>query len=94
MADSETAAAAAPTVTLATPGYDHRFPHTNQAKHCWANYNMWVRCRMDHGAEAETCQPFKKTYRSLCPDFWSKKWDEQVEKGTYPVSFERKAASH
>eukprot|EP00030_Apusomonadida_sp_AF-17_P007552 a841793_127.p3 GENE.a841793_127~~a841793_127.p3 ORF type:complete len:100 (+),score=25.20 a841793_127:36-302(+) len=86
--------AEAPKVVIESAPFDYRFPHTNQAKNCWANFNMAVRCRMDNGVDHPTCLPFKKTYRSLCPDAWVKKWEEQLAAGTYPVAFTKTAAGH
>ncbi|KAJ3258196.1 Cytochrome c oxidase subunit 6B [Boothiomyces macroporosus] len=66
---------------LSTPGFDARFPNTNQ-------------CVNARGEEYAPCQQFKKTFTSLCPVNWVEKWDTQRENGVFPALVEKKEAHH
>lgn len=30
------------------------------------------------------CEYFKRVYSAICPNFWIKRWEEQMEAGTFP----------
>lgn len=64
------ATSGAPEIKLETPGFDARFPNTNQTKNCWQNYIDYHKCVKAKGEVYAPCQQFYRTYRSLCPDFW------------------------
>ncbi|XP_059167125.1 uncharacterized protein LOC131949315 [Physella acuta] len=66
------------------PGFDARFPNTNQTRRCWQNYVDYFRCHERYGEEHEPCEYFKKVYKTLCPDFWNEQWDDQRENNTFP----------
>lgn len=69
---------------VGTPGFDARFPNTNQARNCWQNYVDYFRCVDSKGEDYEPCQQFKKVYQSLCPIIWVDSWDEQREGNVFP----------
>ncbi|RSH95111.1 Cytochrome c oxidase subunit 6B [Saitozyma podzolica] len=50
------------------------------------NYVDYHKCVNAKGEDFPPCQQFKRAYRSLCPNEWSGKWDEQIENGTFPAS--------
>ncbi|KAJ3313275.1 Cytochrome c oxidase subunit 6B [Boothiomyces sp. JEL0838] len=79
---------------LSTPGFDARFPNTNQTKNCWQNYTDYYKCVNAKGEEYAPCQQFKKTFTSLCPVNWVEKWDTQRENGVFPALVEKKEAHH
>ena len=57
-------------ITIRTPGFDARFPNTNQAKNCWQNYVDYYRCVEAKGEDFEPCKQFKFAFQSLCPTRW------------------------
>ena len=57
-------------ITIRTPGFDARFPNTNQAKNCWQNYVDYYRCVEAKGDDFEPCKQFKSSFLSLCPTKW------------------------
>ncbi|XP_014672562.1 PREDICTED: cytochrome c oxidase subunit 6B1-like [Priapulus caudatus] len=70
-------------VELKTAPFDARFPNQNQTRNCWQNYVDFHRCVKAKGDDYEPCQYFKRVYRSLCPNAWVDKWDEQREEGSF-----------
>ncbi|PVU94554.1 hypothetical protein BB561_002459 [Smittium simulii] len=70
---------------LETPGYDGRFPQINSTKRCWQNYVDYHRCINLKGEDYAPCKQFYRTFRSLCPDEWTERWDEQRDEGKFPV---------
>jgi len=73
---------------LQTAGFDARFPNCNQTKHCWQNYIDFHKCVNAKGEDFAPCKQFKRAYKSLCPNEWTGRWDEQVEAGTFPSSLD------
>ncbi|XP_074647495.1 cytochrome c oxidase subunit 6B1-like isoform X2 [Tubulanus polymorphus] len=73
-----------PQYIMKTPPFDTRFPNQNQTRNCWQNYVDYHRCHKIKGDDHEPCEYFKRVYRSLCPNAWHEKWDEQREEGTFP----------
>ena len=74
-------------VKIETPGFDARFPNTNQTKNCWQNYVDFHKCtkaKERSNESAEPCQWFAKRFRSFCPSAWVSDWDDQREEGTFP----------
>ncbi|KAK3248622.1 cytochrome c oxidase subunit 6B2 [Cymbomonas tetramitiformis] len=67
-------------IKIGTAKFDPRFPTTNQAKHCYTRYNEFHKCEAEAGAD---CEKFGKAYRSICPQEWVLKWNEQREEGTW-----------
>ncbi|XP_067133499.1 cytochrome c oxidase subunit 6B2 [Centruroides vittatus] len=67
-----------------TPPFDPRFPNQNQTKNCYQNFLDYHRCRKIKGTDYEPCEYFKRVYKSLCPNAWIAKWDEQIEEGRFP----------
>ncbi|ODV90092.1 hypothetical protein CANCADRAFT_23961, partial [Tortispora caseinolytica NRRL Y-17796] len=57
-----------------------RFPLINQSRHCWQSFVDYHRCINNRGEDFEPCKQFYYTYKSLCPDAWTEKWNEQVRK--------------
>ena len=54
-------------------------------RNCWQNYVDFHRCQKVKGDGYEPCQYFYHVYRDICPTEWVEKWNEQREKGTFPV---------
>ena len=48
--------------------YDHRFPSTNQARHCYTRYNEFHKCAAEKSEDE--CHFYQKAYRSVCPSDW------------------------
>jgi len=69
---------------LETVPFDPRFPNTNQTKHCYVSFLDYQRCIKLRGEDYAPCEYFKRAYSSLCPNAWVAKWNEQLEKGTFP----------
>eukprot|EP00250_Pteridium_aquilinum_P035722 c9864_g1_i1 orf=101-361(+) len=69
---------------IKTAPMDFRFPTTNQAKHCFTRYIEYHKCVRAKGDEAASeCDKYARYYRSLCPNEWVEKWNEQRESGTF-----------
>ncbi|KAJ1308015.1 hypothetical protein OPQ81_002086 [Rhizoctonia solani] len=73
---------------LQTAGFDARFPNCNQSKHCFQNYIDYHKCIAAKGEDFAPCKQFYRAYRSLCPNDWVSRFDEQRENGTFPTSLE------
>jgi len=73
-----------PEIKIETAPADFRFPTTNQTRHCFTRYIEYHRCIQAKGEEAEECNKYAKYYRSLCPNEWIERWNEQREEGTFP----------
>ncbi|XP_073426639.1 cytochrome c oxidase subunit 6B1 [Dendrobates tinctorius] len=70
-----------------TAPFDARFPNQNQTKHCVQNYLDYHRCQKSLNAKGKDpylCEWYHRVYKSMCPNSWVEKWDEQREAGTYP----------
>ncbi|KAE8747029.1 hypothetical protein FOCC_FOCC006285 [Frankliniella occidentalis] len=63
---------------------DSRFPNQNQTRHCYQMYLDYHRCVKKRGEKYEPCNYFQKAYKTICPEFWFEKWDEQIQNGTFP----------
>jgi cytochrome c oxidase subunit 6b len=59
---------------------DLRFPHQNQALHCWNRYNQWLVCEEENQGD---CAPMRQLAASICPSIWTDQWDEQREAGSF-----------
>lgn len=57
-------------IKLQTAKFDARFPNQNQTRNCWTNFRDYHRCTKVKGEDAESCEWFRKTYKSLCPVAW------------------------
>ncbi|CAE6505884.1 unnamed protein product [Rhizoctonia solani] len=71
---------------LQTAGFDARFPNQNQSKHCYQNYIDYHKCINAKGEDFAPCKQFYRAYRSLCPNDWVSRFDEQRENGVFPTS--------
>ncbi|KAG0307724.1 Cytochrome c oxidase subunit 6B [Dissophora globulifera] len=71
-------------IKIETAPFDARFPNTNQSKHCWQAYSDYYKCIDARGEEFTPCKEFRKVFKSICPNEWVSKWDEQREEGTLP----------
>jgi cytochrome c oxidase subunit 6b len=69
---------------LETVPFDPRFPNINQTKHCYVSFLDYHRCIKLRGEDHPPCEYFKRAYTSMCPNSWVSKWQEQLEKGTFP----------
>ncbi|KAK9474561.1 cytochrome c oxidase, subunit VIb [Dipodascopsis tothii] len=83
MSDSEEA----PKIGFITAAFDPRFPNINQTKHCWHNFVDYHRCITAKGEDFAPCKQFQIAYKSICPNPWVEKWNEQVENGNFPAKF-------
>merc|ERR1711879_622445 len=70
---------------LGTIPYDPRFPNQNQTRNCFQNYLDFYRCTNLRGEDYEPCQYFKKSFKTICPNDWIARWDEQREEGRFPA---------
>lgn len=66
-----------PFLPSARPGLTCPYPPSS-----WQNYVDFHKCVNAKGQEFPPCKQFLRTYRSLCPNDWIEKWDEQVESNT------------
>lgn len=73
------------TPLTATIPYDPRFPNQNQTRNCWQNYVDFNRCQKLKGEDYEPCQFFYKNFRTVCPNAWVEKWEDQRAAGTFPA---------
>ncbi|CAG7849102.1 SubName: Full=Probable COX12-cytochrome-c oxidase, subunit VIB {ECO:0000313/EMBL:CCA67044.1} [Serendipita indica DSM 11827] len=73
---------------LQTVGFDARFPNQNQTKHCFQSYIDYHKCINAKGEDFAPCKQFSRAYKSLCPNDWISRFDEQREAGTFPASLE------
>ncbi|KAG0291465.1 Cytochrome c oxidase subunit 6B, partial [Dissophora globulifera] len=64
--------------------FDARFPNTNQSKHCWQAYGDYHKCVDARGEEFTPCKEFHRVFKTLCPNEWVNRWDEQRGEGTIP----------
>lgn len=69
---------------LKTAPYDPRFPNQNQTRYCYSSYIDFHRCKKSQSETSEACQYFKKLYKTMCPNAWVEKWDEQIDAGIFP----------
>ncbi|ODM92115.1 Cytochrome c oxidase subunit 6B2 [Orchesella cincta] len=68
---------------METVPFDPRFPNMNQTKHCYVSFLDYHRCIKARGEDYAPCQYFQRVFRSLCPNAWVAKWEEQIEAGTF-----------
>nr|XP_043890169.1 cytochrome c oxidase subunit 6B1 [Solea senegalensis] len=69
-----------------TAPFDARFPNTNQTRNCYQNYVDYHRCNKAleaKGQDLTPCQWYMRVYKSLCPNSWVSRWDEQIENGSF-----------
>lgn len=71
-----------PEIEVKSAPYDHRFPSTNQARHCYTRYNEFHKCAAEKSEDE--CHFYQKAYRSVCPNDWIERWNEQRDAGTWP----------
>ncbi|KAL8699027.1 MAG: hypothetical protein Q9224_001592 [Gallowayella concinna] len=76
-------------LTVVPIGFDARFPNQNQTKHCWQNYVDYHKCILAKGEDFAPCRQFFLAYRSLCPSAWCERWDDQRDKGKFPVRLDQ-----
>uniref|UniRef100_A0A7N0USP2 Uncharacterized protein n=1 Tax=Kalanchoe fedtschenkoi TaxID=63787 RepID=A0A7N0USP2_KALFE len=55
------------------------------SRHCYTHYLEYQRCRKARGKEAPECRKLAKYYMASCPSELIERWDEQVERGTFPA---------
>jgi len=67
------------------PKFDSRFPNQNQVKNCFVNYVDYQRCMKLKGEDSKDCEYFKQASKSLCPNQWLEKFDEQIQADAFPV---------
>ncbi|XP_023312568.1 cytochrome c oxidase subunit 6b-2-like [Anoplophora glabripennis] len=64
---------------------DPRFQNTNVTNWCFATFVDYHRCRRLLGEENECCEQFAKIFKSICPNDWVSRWEDQLEVGTFPL---------
>ncbi|KAK9806378.1 hypothetical protein WJX72_012189 [[Myrmecia] bisecta] len=74
-------------VEVKSAPYDVRFPSTNQARHCYTRYNEFYKCKGLKDESDPECEFYQKAYRSICPNEWVERWNEQREAGTWPGKY-------
>ncbi|KAF2708420.1 cytochrome c oxidase, subunit VIb [Pleomassaria siparia CBS 279.74] len=89
MSDEETETKPFKFVTGERAGFDARFPNQNQTKHCWQNYVDYHKCILAKGEDFAPCRQFYLAYRSLCPNGWTSRWDDQRENGNFPCKLDQ-----
>lgn len=62
-----------------TVGHNPRFPNQNQTKHCWASYVEVQKCKAEGNEDTAACKEFQAAAKSICPQHWIDRWDEQIE---------------
>ncbi|XP_026207026.1 cytochrome c oxidase subunit 6B1 [Anabas testudineus] len=70
-----------------TAPFDARFPNQNQTRNCWSNYVDYHRCQKAltaKGADTTPCEWYRRVYKSICPNAWIQKWDDQRAEGIFP----------
>ncbi|CAE6443641.1 unnamed protein product [Rhizoctonia solani] len=70
---------------LQTAGFDGK---SHLTKHCYQNYIDYHKCINARGEDFAPCKQFYRAYRSLCPNDWVSRFDEQRESGTFPNSLD------
>jgi cytochrome c oxidase subunit 6b len=68
------------------PKFDPRFPNQNQAKNCFVNYVDYQRCAKLKGEDYKDCDYFKQVAKTLCPEQWLEKYEEQLQNNAFPVN--------
>lgn len=63
---------------------DPRFQNVQTTRYCYTHYVDYHRCQYLLGENDTTCDIFKRTYQSMCPNTWIERWDEQRRKGIFP----------
>ncbi|SPP89890.1 blast:Cytochrome c oxidase subunit 6B1 [Drosophila guanche] len=69
---------------LETAPFDPRFPNQNVTRYCYQSYIDFHRCQKKRGEDFAPCNYFQKVYKTMCPNAWVEKWDDQRESGTFP----------
>lgn len=69
---------------------DPRFPNTNATKYCFTMFVDYMRCTRLYSEGHEPCEYFKRCYKSICPNDWVAKWEEQISDGTFPYTLPEK----
>ncbi|CAE6462715.1 unnamed protein product [Rhizoctonia solani] len=54
----------------------------------YQNYIDYHKCIAAKGEDFAPCKQFYRAYRSLCPNDWVSRFDEQRENGVFPSSLE------
>lgn len=73
-----------PKYPFETAPFDPRFPNTNQTRYCYQSYLDFYRCQKVRGESYKPCEYFRKVYKSICPNAWVEKWDDQRSEGVFP----------
>ncbi|XP_018797511.1 PREDICTED: cytochrome c oxidase subunit 6b-2-like [Bactrocera latifrons] len=84
MSKKEQKKAKEPEYKLETVPMDPRFPNSNVTRHCWFSYVEFHRCQKSRGEGHESCAYFQKVFKTMCPNAWVEKWNEQLEAGVFP----------
>ncbi|CAE6515701.1 unnamed protein product [Rhizoctonia solani] len=80
---------------LQTAGFDGKshlihllYAAYNSHPTSYQNYIDYHKCIAAKGDDFAPCKQFYRAYRSLCPNDWVSRFDEQRENGTFPGSLE------
>ncbi|CAH1154131.1 unnamed protein product [Phaedon cochleariae] len=64
---------------------DARYHNCNATKWCFATFVDYHKCKRLLGDGNTSCNQLSKIYKVICPNEWIKRWEEQMEVGTFPV---------
>ncbi|XP_020715515.1 cytochrome c oxidase subunit 6B1-like isoform X2 [Ceratitis capitata] len=76
-----------PEYKMETVPMDPRFPNMNVTRHCWFSYVEYHRCKKSREGDDEklaSCEYFQKVFKTMCPNAWVEKWNEQMQAGVFP----------
>lgn len=59
--------------------------HIHFSRHCFTSFLDYKRCKKIRGEDYAPCEYFHKVYKSLCPNSWVAKWEEQIAEGKFPA---------
>ncbi|CAG9834825.1 unnamed protein product [Diabrotica balteata] len=69
---------------LKTVAQDARYHNCNCTNWCMDAFVDYHKCERLLGKGNTSCEQFWKIYRTICPNDWVKRWEDQIENGTFP----------
>ncbi|CAH0555748.1 unnamed protein product [Brassicogethes aeneus] len=69
---------------------DARYRYQNCTRWCYITFLDFHRCTRLLGEGNPACEEFAKIYKSICPNSWVSKWEDQMADGTFPVDLPEK----
>ncbi|KAJ8976815.1 hypothetical protein NQ317_001031 [Molorchus minor] len=64
---------------------DPRFQDSNVTRWCFGSYVDYHRCRRLFREKNPGCEQLSKIYKTICPNSWIERWEEQINIGTFPM---------